>query len=248
MNYIVISKLEGFSEGAELIKKEAIQQLKLCEIIYIENLIELPQIKTPSLFYFLTNEQSIPTLIKMLRERHEQISIINEHILSKSHSKILLQNTIQKDGVEIPKNMAFESIKKSHHPHFPIYLKSQRHANKVKKINDMRMFEQINIDPSKYKNFYLEEAVEQQSLALKKIYYVKGNIISLDESFLYGKLPLSFVKIMTKISTCLELSVFSSDIFIDWAKERYICIDVNPAPAFFNSSESRSMFVKNILI
>jgi D-alanine-D-alanine ligase-like ATP-grasp enzyme len=251
MNYILYSKNESYKEGAEKIKTETLRQNKKCKIIEISCISSIKKLertkKEKGLLYFLTNDNSIPGCIELLKDT--DIKIINKPLLSNNVSKFVLQQIVKKNGICIPKSiLPYKNIGViNDNIRYPIFIKSQKQASVVMYTKNKIDFKKNKITIGDLNKYYLEKAIENKKLILNKFYYTRGSIINID-SVDTEKVPAWFHVILNNIAKSLELEVFSVDIFINWSKKKYSCIDINPAPAFFKSDKSRENFVKNILI
>jgi hypothetical protein len=248
MNCILFSRYEGFEEGAKRICAEAILQRKSCTVIEIRDLVD--SIKRQALvaagshIYFLTNDKFIPFYSEFLKSLG--VEIINERFLSGDASKFILQEKLRLSGIVVPKSLWIpeQSMTDSINTlRFPIFIKSQKQADFVKYVEGIdELKKQIKIVPC-IGELYFEEAVESEAMELKKFYCVKGSTVVDSEG-----IPEWLDTVFRHISQSLGLQVFSADMFIDWSKKEYYCIDVNPASAFFNSNEARTIFVRECLI
>ena len=252
INYILFSKNEGYQEGAEKIRTEALRQNKNCEIIEIHNLSNkkvLEKMKQKkSLVYLLTNDDYIPIYVELLKNIN--IKIINESLLSKNLLKFVLQERIKRNGVCIPNSIWVSDkseLNNLNKIEYPIFIKSQKQASKIILVkNEMEFYKKIK-SINNINEYYIEKAIDAKEYILKKYYCVKGSIIDMD--FLTDKkIPAWLKAILKNISKSLEAEVFSVDIFINLSNKNYFCIDINPASSFFRSDLAREKFVKNILI
>ena len=252
MNYILISKFEGFREGAERIKEEAKNQKKDCEIIEIQNIVDKMSVeyinKQNSLIYFLTNDSCVKSCIRCLKKSGTKV--IGKKLLSGDVSKFFLQEKIKGAKICTPKSIPLPTdTKMSLHNKisFPLFLKSQEQVSTVDYMTNKFEFIKKLSTINNRDDFYLEEAIEDSGMILEKFYYINGSVFIMKS--IEAKFNNNWIqKILKRISLSLELEVFSTDIFVNWSTKKYFCIDINPAPAFFNSRNARVEFVNNVLI
>lgn len=250
MNYIVVSRFEEFLSGAQKIEQGAKNANKECTIVDIENLLDetvVLQIKAKqSIIYFLTNDLSIPKYCKVLNEIGTRI--INFDLLSSHPPKYELQKKVSSCGVLVPKSTypIPDNIDATSEIQFPLYIKSQKQASEVFYVKNNIEFEKIIKSLIDIKNYYIEQAIDENRYVLEKIYYIDGNIILLNHNTEQDIKWL--LDILNIISKSLGLEVFSVDIFLDLKNKNYYCIDINPASSFFKRDDARAEFIKKLLI
>lgn len=245
MNYIVFSENEGFREGAEKIKKEALLHGKPCEIIEIGNIAKDGTLGQGVLVYFLTNSGSVLEGVRFFKK--EGSEIVNERALLGDVSKFSLQEKLRSHNIHVPRSALIGNRQKlPEELQYPIFVKSQRQASIVICVENKEDLEKQPKEIPNLNEYYFEQAIGEGFL-LQKFYYIEGKSLSI-ESIYKDAVPEWLCLILKEISQVLDLEVFSADIFIDWATKNYYCIDINPASSFFMSDDARLEFVRSILI
>ncbi len=254
MNHILYSKNESFEEGAKKIKNEALGRGKECEIIELEDVLtnkyEEKFKREKILVYFLASDQNIPKYVEFINKIGGLVINNNFLLANISTSKFDSLQKIKMAGLSTPTNIPvptdLSEIEKE--ISFPIFIKTKRPIgtvdyieNKDDLLDKMRPISEIN-------EYYLEEIVNDIDTQLHKFYYVNGDIFNVEFEKKEEQVPEWFKVILNKISDCTDLQVFSIDFFVNWSTNKYYCIDVNHASAFFKSDSARKTFINNILI
>ena len=228
---IFISKYENAIEGANLIKSK----LKNCQIIEIEKFIKEKEIIENAIIYFLCNTKLIQQALTNLKNCY----IYNENYYLKNYKKLDVQKVLDKNNLNIPKLIKYESIKNID---FPIFCKENIHVGITFQVYNQvtleRFFSKFNI-----KNFYFETSLLKINNTLNeyKVYYVDGYVTGKNNS---KKISNKIKKICSKISHALGLNIFSIDVIE--SSDNYYIIDVNPASSFYLSDLSRKKFIYKI--
>ncbi|MHB1316541.1 MAG: hypothetical protein ACYCZW_01655 [Minisyncoccota bacterium] len=248
MNYILISKKEGFEDGAKKIQAESKFRSKDCEVIEIQDLLKLKIQDTRPLLYCLTNKSSILSHVRILEERG--FKIVNFKGILGGMLKFEVQQSMKLRGIKVPysiKPLRESFLVNNNLINYPLYIKSQRQADAVLYCKNysqgLANLASLKIEDT----YYIEEAVEDINMTLNKFYYIKGTVVNMKEISGY-KTPGWIQEILANISKALTLEVFSADMFIDLKNKEYLCIDINPASAFFKSDKGREVFIDKIFI
>ncbi len=236
MFFCIISKTEAYNEAATLLKDSAQSGGLKVEILFIEDMVASIDFPLRSTFYFLTNHSATPTVSRSLEDKGH--GIINLEFLKNNITKSVVQEKIKSAGVNVPILVDRNGVSDKD---FPVYIKSEYQNDFVKRVVSKDELEnEIKLLPSASK-WYLEKDVEGQSVNLNKIYYINGWFINRSDE--KQKVRSNLSQALNLISSSLDLKIFSADIFLSDTMENYLCIDVNPAPGFYNSSEARKVFV-----
>ena len=216
-----------YSDRVEKIKKDAKNEV---EYYYIEDFTKnriKEKIKPEDIIYFLTNVKEIKSIIKKLPRNR----ILNEKYYINDLSKIEIQNKLSANGVTTPRIIEYSD--KFTNNDFPLYVKNKNHDVFVAKICSKRSY---NLFFTKFnkKDFYLEEEIKSVDIIKEhKIYYSNNAIFENDKDEISTKIK----RICNKVARITGLDVYSADL-IETKKKIYV-VDVNSAPGFWNSKESR---------
>ncbi len=173
--------------------------------------------------------------------------MINETLLLNNPLKFTMQQKVFADGVCIPKSSLIFKHIRTETTRYPLFINSQKQADIVIYAQNNDEFRGKMASIKNISGYYIEEAIIEKGMVLKKFYYINGTMVEMN-SVSMSEIPKWLNKVLTTISQSLHLEVFSVDIFVNWSSEKYYCIDINPASAFFNSDTARKEFVKNILL
>ncbi len=241
MFYIIISKNEGYRDAADLIV-ESCQQFSVAADIVEIGVLKNTLFKSKDVIFFLTNDQNVGNLVAGLLLKG--VIIINHTYLIGNRAKSYAQQRILSYGVTVPRHLSgvglyqFEDEKLSGRLGFPLYVKSESHAQGAFKIT---RGEELRVIIAKHEysvGWYLEEAADAPNRHLEKLYWVAGSCFKRDGR----QAPrIDVVKAMNTIGKTFSFDIFSADFVLDEAG--YWCIDVNPAPGFFGSKAARESLV-----
>jgi len=230
MFYIVISNKENFQKAAKLICNEV--KLNGIEV----NILELNDVKkiednNYNYLYFLTNETiKIKNCIKKFNKNH----IINKDFLYNYKNKFTTYKEIEKLS---PKKYNFNNFFKIKLKKFPIIIKNKKHyKNKNFKANNLNKINNILTKINK-EEYFIEDFKKGEEI---KVYIINNTYIK-NEKIIYNK---TLNKILKNLTSSINIECASIDIIIE--NKKHWIIDINPAPAFFKSKESRIIFCKYI--
>ncbi len=241
---IIISRYEPNPHGAAIVVRELAKNLRAHGLrvrrTYLEDLVYMDvTIKNTyekNIAYFLTNDFDV----KKYYSRLEDVgwTIVNSGGLKKRYTKFTMQSVLKKNNIKVPHS--FVTCEHNNWK-FPLYIKSYRQLSYVicaKNVQDVKNAKKIfNCQKEKY---YFENAVDEGEMLLHKVYYVKG------KKLCCGTYQVSD-DVVNAISRILELDVYSVDIFISQNGD-YRVIDINPAPALYQSMQMRDAFAQYLSV
>lgn len=244
MFHIVLSKNEKYFNAAVRLVDVCRCVRVTVDLINIEELNIARVVKEES-FFFLTNNPSVGVLVRDLLSRGN--IVINGKYLTGERLKSVTQKRLNTAGISIPKiisTIKFESAGRSVDiATFPAYVKSETHGNGAYRVENL---EDCNYLFSKFNqnlDWYIEEAVDNPKRLFQKVYWVAGCSFARDEE------PMPRIDIesaMIKIGREFLFDIFSADFVVD--DFDYWCVDVNPAPALYRSTNARIAFADHIRV
>ncbi|MFH1315259.1 MAG: hypothetical protein ABIH67_02565 [Candidatus Uhrbacteria bacterium] len=241
---IIISKTEGFYDGAKMIQQGLKDRDISCQITLIENISinswdsEKNQSK---IIYFLTNTNELG--IHAMHYLSTGAEVINQDFLICQRDKYSIQDRLLQAQVQIPANF-YSSDKKeilsaSSNISYPLYIKSQQQAKQVYQIKRSDQLSSLLENIKDLTDWYMEKDVKTEKTNLYKVYYIAGNYHCNKKIELRVK---NIQNILETISTILHLDIFSIDIIAN--KQKSWIIDVNPASSFFKTETGREDFIE----
>ncbi len=239
---IIISHKENFANATELILSLCSANKMDARISYL-NEFDSTLSTYDDIIFYLTNDD--------LAGEHCQIhlargaKVINKEFLLGNKTKLYLQQKARRAGVSVPNSITLESFKNlseiTKKIDFPFYIKSMRHVHDIFRIKNKNELLKIEGSLDKSLNFYIEEAVDGCGRNLEKYYWINDKTFSRNGNAYRADIVLA----LEKIADALNFEIFSADFMV--GNNDYFCIDINPAPAFFGSSDAREAFVDFVL-
>lgn len=237
MLHILFSKDEKFYDGASLITLECLAKGLPTIMSDISN-FSIEDYSSSDQVFFLTNKKQVSGLAAELIDRN--VFVFNAKFLSKERTKLIIQKCAADAGISTPNILGVKKDVLSS-PKFPIYFKFNNHAQKTYMVETLADLEMFISNYNSQDDWYIEEAVDGPGRRLMKFYWVKGSCFCRDNEKTFRQ---DVKKAMENIAISFSLDVFSADFII--SHNFYWCLDINPAPAFFNSSAARENFVKAV--
>jgi len=217
----------NYSDRVERIKNDAKNKVDYYYIEDIDKKEIIKRISPKDIIYFLTNDKKIKNVIKQLPNN----KILNKEYYLKGLTKIEVQKMLANNGINTPEIINYDDNLEN--SIFPLYLKYKNHDVFVAKICSKRS---LNYLFSKFNSnkFYLEKEIKQKDIVKEhKIYYSNKDIFENDKDIISDKIK----NICNKLSEVTGLDVYSADLIE--TKDKIYVIDVNSAPGFWNSKQSR---------
>jgi len=245
--FIITSNKEDYFDAAKLIKRESTKYHFPTKIVKLDPSKKwtLPNqtTETKVVVFLLTNDKKIIKDVVRLRRRFGNLEIINLSYLKSFTTKKETQERLSKGGIITPKIFALDrALGLKNKFKYPIFIKSNFHCTAVLIINNKQSL--TNFLQSKLltnnSDWYVEENLRSQENILEDIYFVNGEIFGTKRTRASEQLN----KAAKKISTLLEIDVFSAGFFVKSNSNQYWCFDINPAPAMFRSIFARQALVK----
>lgn len=205
------------------------------ESIYIEDYLKDSKscnIDPEDVIYFLTNVDEIKDVIKSLSNS----IILNKKYYLDNCIKTEIQEKIKQAGVDTPDIIDYRSDFINND--FPLYLKNVNHDVFVAKICSKRSFKYLEnkIDMNE---FYLEREIKSVDIIKEhKIYYCNNSVYKNDLDTISDKI----IDICNTVAKVTGLDVYSADLIE--TKDKVYVIDVNAAPGFWYSKESRLKLIE----
>lgn len=229
---IFLDYVSDYSDRVEKIQNDANN-----EVIYYyiedfkkEKLKE--KINKDDIIYFLTNVKEIKDIVKQLPNN----KILNKEYYLEDLSKIEIQNTLSDNNLNTPEIIEYSEDLTNND--FPLYVKNKNHDVFVAKICSKHSFEFFfkKFNP---KDFYLEKEIKSIDIIKEhKIYYCNNAIFENDKD----PISLKIKRICNKVAKVTGLDVYSADLIE--TKDKIYIVDVNSAPGFWNSKESRLKLIE----
>ena len=161
-------------------------------------------------------------------------TIINKNFLIEKHDKLICQEKLMKNNIDVPKIYKGKNIDISSFD-YPIFCKENKHQGITFQAYNIRTINYFfqNYDIS---NFYFEESIK--SVDEIKLYYVNGKVILKNKVYDDND---KIIKVCENISRVLSLDVFSTDILK--FDNKYYVIDINASSGFYLSDAARKEFL-----
>lgn len=215
----------NYYDRVERIKEDAKNEV---EYYYLEDYLKIKdKIKDEDVIYFLTNVKEIINIVEDLPNN----KILNKDYYLSRCSKVEVQEKLLKNGIDTP--TIIKNIDNLANRSFPLYVKNKNHDVFVAKVCSKRsfnyMFNKFDIN-----DFYLEEEIKNKDIIKEhKIYYANKSVFENDEDIISDRIK----ETCHKLGAITGLDVYSADLIE--TKDKVYVIDVNSAPGFWYSRDSR---------